>query len=127
MFVRSTCGRNPSCVYFFSQRCAREFKALLVEVLTSDATKQETDDGKTVLNSWSTAKRLLKLDPRYNKMPRKERETLWRRYAEDMLRKHKSENSELDSKEDKKVDPRSRSSVDYGRLSSGLRGPHERR
>ncbi|PON93729.1 WW domain containing protein [Trema orientale] len=109
------------------ERCAREFKALLAEVLTVDAAAQETDDGKTVLNSWSTAKRLLKPDPRYNKMPRKEREALWRRYTEDILRKQKSEKSELDPKEDKKVDSRSRSSADYGRLPSGLRGPHERR
>ena len=104
---------------FLTQRCAREFKALLAEVLTADAAAKETD-GKTVLNSWSTAKRLLKPDPRYNKMPRKERETLWRWYAEDMLWKQKSEKSELDHpKEEKKVDSRSR--------PSGLRGPHERR
>lgn len=108
------------------ERCSREFKALLAEVLTADAAAQEMDDGKTVFNSWSTAKHLLKPDPRYNKLPRKERETLWRRYAEDMLRKHKSEKSEPNSKEDKKIDPRNRISVDSGRLP-GLRGTHERR
>lgn len=112
-------------VWIFPQRCAREYKALLAEVLTADAAERETDDGKTVLNSWSTAKRLLKPDPRYNKMPRKDRETLWRRYAEDMLRKQQK--SEPNSKEDKKIDPRNRTSVDSGRLPSGLRGTHERR
>uniref|UniRef100_A0A803R9M6 FF domain-containing protein n=1 Tax=Cannabis sativa TaxID=3483 RepID=A0A803R9M6_CANSA len=114
-------------IRMLNERCAREFKALLAEVLTADAAAQETDDGKTALNSWSTAKRLLKSDPRYNKMPRKDRESLWRRYADDMLRKQKSEKMELDSKDDKKVDHRSRSSGDYGRLSSGLRGSHDRR
>lgn len=113
-------------VWPFPQRCSREFKALLAEVLTADAAAQEMDDGKTAFNSWSTAKRLLKRDPRYNKMPRKERETLWRRYGEDMLRKQKSEKSEPNSKEDKKIDSRNRISVDSGRLP-GLRGTHERR
>ncbi|KAL5553004.1 hypothetical protein UlMin_040405 [Ulmus minor] len=109
------------------ERCAREFKALLAEVLTAEAAAQETEDGKTVLNSWSTAKRLLKLDPRYTKMPRKDREILWRRYAEDMLRKLKPEKSEVDRKEDKKPNPRSRSSADSARLPSGSRGHHDRR
>lgn len=107
---------------WFWKRCAREFRALLAEVLTADAASQETEDGKTVLNSWSTAKRLIKPDPRYNKMPRKDREALWRRYVEEMLRKQKSE---LDRKEDRKIDARSRSSLESGRLSSGLRGTHE--
>ncbi|KAJ0091404.1 hypothetical protein Patl1_13997 [Pistacia atlantica] len=52
-----------------------------LKFITTEAVAQETEVGKTVLNSWSTAKRLLKPDPRYNKMPRKEREALWRRYA----------------------------------------------
>ncbi|KAH7516632.1 hypothetical protein FEM48_Zijuj10G0155600 [Ziziphus jujuba var. spinosa] len=104
------------------ERCAREFKTLLAEVLTADAAAQETEDGKTVLNSWSTAKRLLKRDPRYNKMPRKDREALWRRHAEEMLRKQKSE---LERKEDKKIDAKSRSTIESGRFPSGLRGTHE--
>lgn len=90
----------------------------MAEVLTTAAAAQETEDGKTVLNSWSTAKRLLKPDPRYKKMPRKEREVLWRRYAEDMLRKQKLE---VDNRGDKKLDLKSRSFVDPGRSSSGLR------
>ena len=109
------------------QRCAREFKALLAEVLTADAAARETEDGKTVLNSWSTAKRLLKSDPRYNKMPRKDREVVWRRYADDMLRKQKTEKSDPNPKEEKKTDPRNRSSVDSGRFPSGARLTHERR
>lgn len=94
----------------------------MAEVLTADAAAQETEDGKTVLNSWSTAKRLLKRDPRYNKMPRKDREALWRRHAEEMLRKQKSE---LERKEDKKIDAKSRSTIESGRFPSGLRGTHE--
>ena len=90
---------------WFDQRCAHEFRVLLAEVLTSDAASQETDDGKTVLNSWSTAKRLLKSDPRYNKVPRKEREALWRRYAEDMLRRQKASH---DSREEKHTDAEGR-------------------
>ena len=96
---------------------------MLAEVLTAEAAAQDTQNGKTVLNSWSTAKRLLKPDPRYNKMPRKEREVLWRRYADEMLRKQKLA---LDQKEDKHIELKSRSTVDSGRFLSGSR-IHERR
>lgn len=72
------------------QRCAHEYKALLADVITTDAAAKEYEDGKTVFNSWSTAKRLLKDDARYNKMPRKDRESLWRRHVDDMQRKRKS-------------------------------------
>ncbi|KAK4421725.1 Pre-processing protein 40C [Sesamum alatum] len=71
------------------ERCVVEFKALLMEVITADAAAQETQDGKTAMTSWSTAKQLLKNDPRYNKMPRKERESLWRRHSEEIQRKQK--------------------------------------
>ncbi|KAK8370309.1 hypothetical protein V6Z12_A01G170000 [Gossypium hirsutum] len=107
------------------ERCVNDFRALLAEVITQDAAAQETEGGKTALNSWSTAKRLLKPDPRYNKMPRKEREALWRRYAEDMLRKQKLA---LDQEEEKHTDVKGRSSGgDFGRYSSGTRRTHERR
>ncbi|XVF85511.1 hypothetical protein PTKIN_Ptkin17bG0123300 [Pterospermum kingtungense] len=106
------------------ERCVHDFRALLAEVITQDAAAQETEDGKTVLNSWSTAKRLLKPDPRYNKMPRKERESLWRRYAEDMLRKQKSA---VDQEDEKHKDAKGRSSADLGRVSSGSRKTNERR
>ncbi|TYG83552.1 hypothetical protein ES288_D01G177200v1 [Gossypium darwinii] len=107
------------------ERCVNDFRALLAKVITQDAAAQETEGGKTALNSWSTAKRLLKPDPRYNKMPRKEREALWRRYAEDMLRKQKSA---LDQEEEKHTDVKGRSSGgDFGRYSSGTRRTHERR
>ncbi|KAK9275213.1 hypothetical protein L1049_022475 [Liquidambar formosana] len=106
------------------ERCAHEFRALLAEVLTAEAAAQETEDGKTVLNSWSTAKRLLKPDPRYTKMPRKERESLWRRYAEEMQRKQKLV---VDQKEEKHTQTKSRSSVDSARFPLGSRRTHERR
>ncbi|XWS34418.1 hypothetical protein CRYUN_Cryun21dG0036900 [Craigia yunnanensis] len=106
------------------ERCAHDYRALLAEVITQDAAAQETEDGKTVVNSWSTAKRLLKPDPRYNKMPRKERESLWRRYAEDMLRKQKSA---VDQEEEKHMDAKGRSSGGLGRFSSGSRKIHDRR
>ncbi|CAK7326070.1 unnamed protein product [Dovyalis caffra] len=106
------------------ERCTNDFKALLAEVVTAEAATQKTEDGKTVLDSWSTAKRLLKPDPRYNKMPRKEREALWRRYAEEMLRKQKSA---PDQKEDKQTDFKNRSSNDSGRYQSGSRRTNDRR
>lgn len=83
------------------QRCARDFKALLVEVLSSEAASQQTEDAKTVLNSWSTAKQVLKSDIRYSKMPRDDREVIWRRYAEDILRK---QNQDSPQKEEKQRD-----------------------
>nr|KYP68375.1 Transcription elongation regulator 1 [Cajanus cajan] len=99
-------------VKMLQERCAHEFRVLLAEVLTSEAASRESDDGKTVLNSWSTAKRVLKSDPRYNKVPRKEREALWRRYAEDMLRRQKASH---DSREDKHKDSKPRNSLESGR------------
>ena len=106
------------------QRRARDFRALLAEFLTSEAASQETDDGKTVLNSWSTAKRLIKSDPRYNKVPSEDREALWRRYADDMMRRQKSSH---DSKEEKHTDARGRKSLESSKhpLESGR--SHERR
>lgn len=92
-----------------------DFKALLAEALTTEAASQETEDGKTVLNSWSTAKCLLKGDHRYSKLQRKDRETLWRRYADDMLWRQKSN---IERKEEKHLDGRNRSSVDSGKLPS---------
>ncbi|CAN4080945.1 unnamed protein product [Withania somnifera] len=71
------------------ERCAQEFKALLAEVITVEACSRETE-GKTVANSWSTAKQLLRGDPRYSKMARKDRESIWRRYIEDIQRRRKS-------------------------------------
>uniref|UniRef100_A0A1J3HXB7 Pre-mRNA-processing protein 40C n=1 Tax=Noccaea caerulescens TaxID=107243 RepID=A0A1J3HXB7_NOCCA len=73
------------------ERCAKDFKALLVEVLSSEAASQQTEEAKTVLNSWSTAKQVLKPDIRYSKMPRNDREVVWRRYADDIVRKQKQE------------------------------------
>ncbi|XP_048428823.1 pre-mRNA-processing protein 40C-like isoform X2 [Pyrus x bretschneideri] len=111
-------------VKMLNERCAHEFRTLLAEVLTAEAASQETEDGRTVLNSWSTAKRILKTDPRYDKMTRKEREVLWRRYSEEMLRKQKSA---VGRKEDRKTDAKSRSSIDAGRNPYGSRGTHDRR
>lgn len=106
------------------QRCVQEFRTLLAEVLTSEAASQETEDGKTPINSWSTAKRLLKSDLRYSKVPRNEREGLWRRYAEDMLRRKKSAN---DSKEEKRTDARSKYSLESSKLPGESRRSLERR
>lgn len=79
------------------QRVSLDYKSLLSEVLTAETATQVRDDGKTALTSWSVAKEQLQSDPRFSKMPRKERESLWRRYADEMLRKLKSS----DGKEEK--------------------------
>lgn len=101
-----------------------DFKIMLAEVITLEAAAQETEEGKTILNSWSTAKRLLKVDPRYSKIPRKERELFWRRYVEDMSRRQKAAH---DQKEEKHTNGKGRSSIDSGRLPSGSRRTHEQR
>ncbi|GFQ05173.1 pre-mRNA-processing protein 40c [Phtheirospermum japonicum] len=106
------------------ERCALEFRALLTDVITAEAAAQETEDGKTVVTSWSTAKQLLKSDPRYNKMPRKERESLWRRHTEEILRKQKKANDPKPAAEGKV----SRIYVDSGKhLPVGSRRTHDRR
>ncbi|KAG8657638.1 hypothetical protein MANES_03G080900v8 [Manihot esculenta] len=106
------------------ERCANDFKSLLAEVINAEAAAQKTENGKTVLDSWSTAKRLLKPDPRYNKMPRKDRESLWRRYADDMSRKQRTT---VDQKEDKHADSKNRNSTDSGRYLSGSRRTYDGR
>ncbi|CAH8261104.1 unnamed protein product [Arabidopsis lyrata] len=85
------------------ERCVHDFKALLVEALSSEAASQQTEDGKTVLDSWSAAKQVLKPDIRYSKMPRRDREVLWRRYAEDIWRKQKQENYQEEKQRDYKT------------------------
>ncbi|GJT68914.1 pre-mRNA-processing protein 40C isoform X1 [Tanacetum coccineum] len=76
------------CCHMFHW-CAHEYKALLADVITTDADAKEYEDGKIVFNSRSTAKWLLKDDVRYNKMLRKDRESLWRRHVDDLQRKRK--------------------------------------
>lgn len=71
------------------QRSERDYRTLLAEVMTLDAAKKQTEDGKSILNSWTETKKLIKDDPRYSKMPRRDRETWWRRYADDLQRKLK--------------------------------------
>ncbi|KAL8486813.1 hypothetical protein ACS0TY_023028 [Phlomoides rotata] len=105
------------------ERCAQEFRALLAEVITAEGAAQETEDGKTIITSWSTAKQLLKSDPRYNKMPRKEREPLWRRLAEDIQWKLKKAHDQGD----KPAEGKSRTSGDLGKNVSNSRRPHDRR
>ncbi|XP_022992104.1 pre-mRNA-processing protein 40C [Cucurbita maxima] len=102
-------------VKMLQERCANEFRTLLSEAFTAEVVSQASEDGKTVLNSWTMAKRTLKPDPRYSKLPRKEREALWRRYADDTLRKQKSAN---DHKVEKHSNSKSRSTNVAGKLPS---------
>lgn len=104
--------------FHWLQRCVSEFRALLAEVITLEAAAQEKD-GKTVLTSWSTAKHLLKADARYTKMPRKGRESLWKRHVEEIQRRQKSAS-------DRETDARNKSSVDSGKNVLGSR-THDRR
>ncbi|XP_075516449.1 pre-mRNA-processing protein 40C isoform X3 [Primulina tabacum] len=106
------------------ERCALEFRTLLTELITVEAAIQEMQEGKTILNSWSTAKQLLKSDPRYKKMRRKERESLWRRHAEEIQRKQKSLN---DQDAERHAEPKTRNSVDSGKHVSGSRRTHDHR
>ncbi|KAL5718581.1 hypothetical protein ACHQM5_011468 [Ranunculus cassubicifolius] len=107
------------------ERCVREFQGLLAEVMSSEAASKATDDGKSSLTSWSTAKRLLKADPRYSKMPRKDRESLWKRYVDEIQRKRKLPS---DPSEDGIISEKnSRNLVDSGRSPSGLRRNRDRR
>ncbi|KAF6153376.1 hypothetical protein GIB67_003566 [Kingdonia uniflora] len=106
-------------------RCSHEFQALLAEVITTETALQVTEDGKTAFNSWMTAK-LLKPDSRYSKMPRRERESLWCRYVEEIQRKQKLTS---DRKEDKlnTEATKGRSSLDSRRLPADSRRSYSRR
>ncbi|KAF5195719.1 Pre-mrna-processing protein 40c [Thalictrum thalictroides] len=107
------------------ERCAREFQALLAEVISTEAATQVTEDGKSSLTSWSTAKRILKTDSRYSKMPRKDRESLWRRYAEEIQRKRKLASDPTDDRIN--TEKRSRNSLDSVRSPAESRRIRERR
>ncbi|XP_071927412.1 pre-mRNA-processing protein 40C-like isoform X1 [Coffea arabica] len=109
-------------VKILHERCVSEFRALLAEVVTLEAAAREKD-GKTVLTSWSTAKHLLKADARYTKMPRKDRESLWKRHVEDIQRRQKSA---PDRETEKHKDARNKSSVDSGKNVMGSR-THDKR
>lgn len=101
------------------QRCVRDFRTLLAEVITPEMASQMTENGKTALTSWSEAKQRLKPDPRYTKMPRKDRESLWSRHAEDILRKQKTATS--DQKKPDAAEGRSRKTADYSQRWHGRR------
>ncbi|KAL7609464.1 pre-mRNA-processing protein 40C [Lactuca sativa] len=107
-------------------RCAHEFKALLSEVITSEASTKEYEDGKTVLTSWSTAKELLKDDTRYNKMPRKDRESLWRRHVEDLLRRRRKSTVDQQDASEKHGDDRT-TAVDSRKYVSASRRNYDPR
>ncbi|CAM0956739.1 unnamed protein product [Alopecurus aequalis] len=76
------------------ERCVRDFRALLSEAITPEMAARTTDEGKTAVSSWSEAKGLLRSDPRYNKVASKDRESIWRRYVDDMARKLKKSDTE---------------------------------
>ncbi|KAL1828233.1 pre-mRNA-processing protein 40C [Daucus carota subsp. sativus] len=112
-------------VKMLNERCTRDFRALLAEVITAEAAMKERDDGKTVFTSWSTAKHLLKADVRYTKMPRKERESLWRRHVDDMQRRLKLSLNEQTEKHS--LEAKNHPAVEAGKHHSGSRRNHEKR
>ncbi|KAG8092027.1 hypothetical protein GUJ93_ZPchr0012g20311 [Zizania palustris] len=93
------------------ERCVRDFRTLLSESITPEVAVRATDEGKTAINSWTEAKGLLRFDPRYNKLAGKDRESIWRRYADDMARKLK----QSDPKEKSDADDKHRRSSDRPR------------
>ncbi|CAL4917233.1 unnamed protein product [Urochloa decumbens] len=94
------------------ERCVRDFRALLSEVITPEVAARTTGEGKTAINSWSEAKCLLRSDPRYNKLASKDRETIWRRYADDLTRKLKQSDTKEKEKEKSDTDGKQRRSTD---------------
>lgn len=74
-------------------RCVRDFRSLLSDLITPEAAAKHNEEGRTPLNSWHEAKKVLKSDPRYNKMPRRGRDSLWRKHVEDVQRRTKATNS----------------------------------
>ncbi|CAH9105024.1 unnamed protein product [Cuscuta europaea] len=104
------------------ERCAHDFRVLLVSVITAEAASQHgSEDGKTVLTSWSSAKVLLKADPRYAKVPRKDRESLWRRHVDDIQRRLK-----LGNEQDADKSSRNRSPGNSLKFSGGSRRTERR-
>ncbi|XP_062200710.1 pre-mRNA-processing protein 40C-like isoform X2 [Phragmites australis] len=95
------------------ERCVRDFRALLSEIITPEVAARTADEGKTAINSWSEAKDLLRPDPRYNKLASKDRESIWRRYVDDLMRKLK--HSDTKEKEKSDTDVRQRRSSDLPR------------
>ena len=86
-----------------------------MEVAEKAATAAEGE--KTILTSWSEAKNLLRSDPRYSKMPSKEREILWSRFTDDLSRKLRQESGAADEGSKK----RTAAAVDVGGGSSPKR------
>eukprot|EP00252_Welwitschia_mirabilis_P018920 TRINITY_DN4241_c0_g2_i1.p1 TRINITY_DN4241_c0_g2~~TRINITY_DN4241_c0_g2_i1.p1 ORF type:complete len:714 (+),score=170.12 TRINITY_DN4241_c0_g2_i1:212-2143(+) len=76
------------------EHAVREYRSLLADVITMDAAQRQQEDEKSILNSWTEAKRLLKSDARYNKTPRRERELRWRRHVDDIQRRLKASGRE---------------------------------
>ncbi|XP_068646945.1 pre-mRNA-processing protein 40C-like isoform X2 [Aristolochia californica] len=107
------------------ERCVRDFRGLLSEVITAEAAAKVMEDGRTVLSSWSVAKQLLKSDPRYSKLPSKDRESLWRRYSEEVQRKLKSTSEPNEEKQN--MEGRNRSVSDSQNSSQAARRIHGQR
>uniref|UniRef100_A0A0C9QX05 TSA: Wollemia nobilis Ref_Wollemi_Transcript_2281_3725 transcribed RNA sequence n=1 Tax=Wollemia nobilis TaxID=56998 RepID=A0A0C9QX05_9CONI len=109
------------------ERCVREYRSLLADVIVVDATMKNLEDGKNILTSWSEAKRVLKPDPRYSKMPRRERELWWRRYAEDVQRRMKLTAPDKNENKPTADGTNKLASADPGKRSPGSRRNSSRR
>ncbi|XP_024526718.1 pre-mRNA-processing protein 40C [Selaginella moellendorffii] len=87
------------------ERCEKEYRALLAEAITLDAASKLAEDGKDILGVWSDAKDMLNSDHRYNRMPRRARETWWHRHAQELQRRLKP-----NDRDKEKDDPKARAS-----------------
>ncbi|GBG69078.1 hypothetical protein CBR_g3777 [Chara braunii] len=70
-----------------NEKCEREYMQLLSEELSYDLAIRLDRDGKTIFNSWTEARKVLKTDLRYQRFPRKDRESFYRKYIEDLHRR----------------------------------------
>lgn len=83
---------------WLEQSCVRDFRSLLSDLITPEIAAKQSEEVKSVLSSWHEAKKVLKPDPRFSKMPRLERESLWRKHVDDAQRRTKGTN--LTSRDD---------------------------
>ncbi|GAQ86364.1 Pre-mRNA-processing protein [Klebsormidium nitens] len=67
--------------------CVRDYKRLLAEALPEETIQKEDPDGRIPLDSWTAAKGLMREDARLKRLPKVEREPLYRQYTEDVRKR----------------------------------------
>ncbi|KAJ3682288.1 hypothetical protein LUZ60_014861 [Juncus effusus] len=69
-------------------RYARDFRRVLDEMINAESANRVTSEGKSILNSWSEFKGVLKSDRRFVILPENFK-LIWRRYVDDWTEKNK--------------------------------------